>query len=406
MIVGHTTGRMVVFTLVQAQQTVALTVAAALERGRAASPTLRGAQAQLTDALAKVRGASASPLPTLSIAHGVGNGTGGLDEDILLSVPLELHSKREPRVAAARAEALAALARRDTVERELTLAVRLAYTESLQAAAEVGLARQQAALTQTLVEAAEHQFQAGDAPRSNVERGKIERAKAEQALQLALTEYENRLTVLRSLTGIASGTPLTLSETLPSSGADYALPTLLTRAKTLRPERREAQALETARRADLQTAKNTRQPDLIVEGRRATLTPPLGPSSVRLGVTFPLFDSGRIASGVQSAQAAQSQQQAQSAEVERTIAREVETSWRSYDQARRTLLSFTAERLERAKTVQELAKLGYERGANSYLELLDAQQAARSEQLEFVRTQAALARAQAALERAVGGKLE
>jgi outer membrane protein, heavy metal efflux system len=397
---------MVVFTVVQAQQAVALTVPTALERARVASPTLRVAQAQLTDALAKVRGASASPLPMLSIAHGVGNGTGGLDEDILLSVPLELRSKREPRVAAARAEALAALARRDTVERELSLTVRLAYTESLQAAAEVALARQQAALTQTLVTAAEQQFQAGDAPRSNVERGKIERAKAEQALQLALTESENRLTTLRSLTGTAPGTPLTLSDTLPISAPERTLAALLARAKTLRPERREALALETARTADLQTAKSTRQPDVFVETRRSNWTPLWGASSIRAGVTFPLFDSGRIASGVQSAQAAQSQQLAQSAEVERTIALEVETSWRSYDQARRTLLTFTAERLERARTVQELATLGYERGANSYLELLDAQQAARSEQLEFVRAQAALARAQATLERAVGGKLE
>ena len=392
--------------LVQAQEPVVLTVKAALERARATNPSLRLAQAQLAEALAKVRGASASPLPTLGLAHGMGNGTGGLDEDILLSVPMELKSKRAPRVAAARAEALAAKARKETAERELTLSIRTAYTDALESAAEVTLARQQAALTQTLVEAAEHQFQAGDAPKSNVERGKIERAKAEQALQLAIADYENRLSALRSLVGIAPGTPLTLSDALPTNAPERALPTLLTRAKTLRPERQAALALETARSADLKTAKNERQPDLLVEGRRATLTPLLGPSSIRLGVTFPLFDTGRIASGVQSAQAAQSQQLAQNAELDRTIALEVETSWRSYEQARRVLLSFTTERLERAKTVQELAKLGYERGANSYLELLDAQQAARSEQREFVHAQAALARTQAVLERAVGGTLE
>ena len=58
-----------------------------------------------------------------------------------------------------------------------------------------------------------------------------------------------------------------------------------------------------------------------------------------------------------------------------------------------------------AKELLDMAQIGYSKGANSYLELLDAQQVYRSEQIEYARALAAWNEALAALQRAVGGKL-
>ena len=52
-----------------------------------------------------------------------------------------------------------------------------------------------------------------------------------------------------------------------------------------------------------------------------------------------------------------------------------------------------------------MAQTGYQQGANSYLELLDAQRTYLSEQTDYYRALAAYRTALAALKRAVGGSL-
>ena len=52
-----------------------------------------------------------------------------------------------------------------------------------------------------------------------------------------------------------------------------------------------------------------------------------------------------------------------------------------------------------------MAQLGYQKGANSYLEVVDAQNIYVSEQTDYLRSLAAYQTARAALDRATGGKI-
>ena len=83
----------------------------------------------------------------------------------------------------------------------------------------------------------------------------------------------------------------------------------------------------------------------------------------------------------------------------------VTTLHRWMEQARKTVESFRSGRLNRSRQLLEMAQTGYSAGANTYLELLDAQQVYRNEQTEYARALAAYNSARAALEKAVGGTL-
>src|SRR5438876_11524479 len=75
-----------------------LSLSDALRMAQNNNPARRAANARTQEAAAKLRGASAPPNPTISIAHGVGQNTGGLDEDYLVSQLLDIGAKRKQRI--------------------------------------------------------------------------------------------------------------------------------------------------------------------------------------------------------------------------------------------------------------------------------------------------------------------
>lgn len=387
------------------QPSRSLSLAEAVRLAQTYSPLGRGAVARVTGANARLQGAGALQSPTLSLAHGAGQNTGGLDEDVLLTQIIELGDKRRQRVYSARAERDSALAERAGTQNDLAFGAQSAYFEALRADAERQLAADTLANTQAFAKAADTQFQAGDVPRSNVVRSRIELARAEQALNAADTERANRYAALRSLLGITDDVPLVLTDTLDFTPHAYQLTALQALALRNRPDVRSNQLLRNAREASLHGARAQSQPDLFMEARHSDIDPTVGGNSIRFGILFPLFDLGRVRADAQSAQAALQEQEATLSETTRVATLDVATAYRNLEQARKTVESFRAGRLDRAKELLTMAQTGYNKGANSYLELLDAQQVYRTEQTEYARALADYNIAVAALQRAVGGTL-
>jgi cobalt-zinc-cadmium efflux system outer membrane protein len=382
-----------------------LSLTDAVSMAQARSPLTREAEARVSGATARLRGARALASPGLGVAHGWGRDTGGLDEDITLSQTIELGGKRGLRVQSAKAERDASASDRAATALDLVLSVRSAYYDALLSDEEYGLAADSLATARRFSEAAETQFQAGDVPRSNVLRTGIELTRAEQALAAAETERGNRYAALRSLLGVDEGTTLTLTDTLEFQPAAYQLAELQSLALRNRPDLQAARLLVESLRASLQGARAESRPDFFVEARRASVEPGVQGASIRFGLAAPLFDLGRQKADVAAAQAALAEQQARLEEATRTAGLEIETALRNLEQAQSAVESFQTGRLSRAEDLLEMAQTGYDKGAISYLEVLDAQQVYRSEQGDYARALAAYNAALAALERAVGGHL-
>lgn len=382
-----------------------VTLAQALERAATSHPLTHQATASVAEAAARLRSAHALQNPTLSVAHWAGRDTGGLDEDIILTQIVELGGKRAYRTREAGANLTAAQYDQIAAALDLRLSVQTTYYEALRAQAEYDLAVASLDFTRKFAEAAQTQYQAGDVPRSNVVRSEIEVARAQQSLVTAQTERENRLATIRSLIGHPPTAALTLADKLAYVPSASALPALESLALQCRPDIKAAEATRLSLVAAVQGARAESRPDLFIESRRASVDPNVEGSSIRAGVIFSPFDYGRKRADVAAAQAAVTQQDAKIAEAQRTARLEVETSFRNLEEARTAVESFENGRLTRAKELLDMAQTGYERGASTYLEVLDAQNVYRNEQADYARGLAAYSIALATLERAVGGKL-
>lgn len=387
------------------QQARRLSLSDALRMARERSPLSRQQNARVRGAEARVRAAGAPPNPALILTQPLGKNTGGLDESILLSQTIELGDKRRQRVRAARAERDAAAAEQTGSSIDLAFAVQSSYYEALRAEAERHLAADALTVVQTFAKVAETRFQAGDIPLRDVTRSKIELMRAEQALATAETESANRKATLQSLAGIPDEPPVVLSDSLTFVPASYRLADLTALALRQRTDLRAASSLRAAREAALHGVRAQTQPDLLLEARHSTLDPTVGGNSLRVGITVPLLDLGRNRADSRAAAQAVTEQEAALEELRRAVRLEVENSFRTWEQARKSVESFRKGRLDRARELLEMAQIGYERGASSSIELLDAQQLYRAEQTEYARSLAGYHIAWAALRRAAGGTL-
>src|ERR1051326_8272696 len=124
----------------QSPPPVRLSLNEALKMAIANSAVTKGADARALAAAAKFRGSAVPLSPTVSIAHGAGRDTGGLDEDILVTQIFQIGPRFGQRLSEARAERDAALAERAAKAAELEFNVRSAYYAAARTESELTLA--------------------------------------------------------------------------------------------------------------------------------------------------------------------------------------------------------------------------------------------------------------------------
>ena len=100
------------------------------------------------------------------------------------------------------------------------------------------------------------------------------------------------------------------------------------------------------------------------------------------------------------------EQQAAISELTRTVLLDVQIAYQNWDQAKHSVEAFSSGRLSLAKELLEIMQSGYTKHANTYLELIDAQQLYRSENVEYIRALAAYNIAEATLLHASGGLVQ
>jgi outer membrane protein TolC len=259
-------------------------------------------------------------------------------------------------------------------------------------------------ITKQFGDAAKTQYAAGDVARSNVVRSEVEIARAQQDVTVAEKQRADSYSTLRSLLLVPETTPISLSDKLAFVAAKYQLADLEALALKQRPDLNAEKLTRAAREASVHGAKVQSQPDAFIEYRQVSFDPSAG-TSLRAGLTWPLMDLGSIRADVADKKAALAEQDAKLAETERRALLEVETALHALDQARQVVESFESGRIARVKELLGMVQTGYDKGASSYLDVLDAQRAYRNEQADYARALADYNIALATLQRAVGGKL-
>jgi cobalt-zinc-cadmium efflux system outer membrane protein len=296
-----------------------------------------------------------------------------------VSLPLDLTPQRLFRTRAAARATDAAFADAADVVRQVTFAVRQAFSDVLLAERTRALADERREIFRQLLAADSVRLRAGDLPEREITKAELELARVDAELLRASAQVHASRLALQLEMGIAApDTSFTVSGDLAYQAVIIPEDSLPVLAARLRPDLVAARE-RTAQSEAIKHLAGTLwvpTPELTYSYQhggqfaRGDLFTNGSPYAIGFGFTLPLFyfnggerDKGRA--GLAAAQLATARTQAQ-------VATDIATAVDSYRSARGLAERYESGLLERARSVLETARYAYGTGAISLLELLDA----------------------------------
>lgn len=365
------------------------------------NPNLIAMRSEVKAAMAGQRGARALSNPEIVLAPGIA-GEAGSDEELTIIQPLEINGQRGVRTKIADAESNAVQASYKAAERDVVRSVKQAYWDVVQAQNVVELNRGNVEFLEALFQAAKRQADVGAAPGSQRIKAEVELTRARQDLMRAESDLAQAKASVNALLGRSPDDPFQPSDQLTFEPLATDAGRLRTAAQGRRPELAEAQAMLALQKAEVKGVEVQRRPDLAFQVRRETFG---GAGGAAIGITVPLIDWGSIRQTRRKAEAQVDAQEKRLAAVANAVALDVDSA------VRQVVLTETLNRdyeqgvLSQAEQLADMAQKGYKSGANSYLEVLEAQRTLRNIRTEYYAVLADHLKALAQLEWAVGTDL-
>lgn len=327
----------------------------------------------------------------------------------LLSFELDLFGRLRRATEAAQAELLATEEGRRTVILSLVTAVASNYVQLRSLDQQLAISRRTLDTRAESLRIARLRFKAGLTSELDVRQAEAEyQAAAVQIPQLetAVAQSEDAISLLlgRNPGAIARGHPL---DRLGQPPVPAGLPSdLLER----RPDIRQAEQQLIAANASIGVARAAYFPTISLTGLFGYVSPQLedlfeGPSRTWKfggGLTVPIFTAGKIAGQVQVAEALQQQALATYEKTIQTAFSEVEDSLIALRKGRERLRAQQAQ-TESLRRYLKLAKLRYDNGYTSYLEVVDAERNLFNAELATAQNQGDVLVALISLYKAMGG---
>ena len=373
-----------------AQQSVTLTLEDAVSRAVAADPGLRAAGAGVDAALGARRQARARANPELGVEVENFNGRGdlrgfqGAETTFSLSQEVDIAGQRRARVRLTDRELHGA--ELDRLVRGLDLArdVQLAYYSALAADEMATIARERLATAEALNNSVARRVAAARDPLMAGARAEAGLAEARIALTRAETESATARAQLASLIGDPAFALIGASFALPqASEHDHVSPTDaspdIARLLTARDRAGEA--------ARVERSLAWRNPTLSLGYRR--FEEQSGDGALVAGVSVPLGVFDRNQGNVARARAEQQRAEYELEAGRRSLSREYAALQRAMDTDAAAVRATEESVIPQAGRALALAQDGYNRGAFSYLDVLDAQRAltdARERRVEALKS--------------------
>lgn len=362
------------------------------------------ARSKTAEMAALARQAAAYPNPALAVTHEPlwGDGETLSETYVNLSQRIEWPGLRSARVEAA--ERLTDAARADLQADSLRLAYQVAraYTEAAAAEARASVLETVAALFRRADASSQAMLVEGEASGFSLRRLRVERARYENRLALAVLDVQNARRVL-SILVLPEGeavqvAPVPDEQSVPMR---LALETVLERARTKRAELRSAQADVAAARAALDLARFERRPEPTVTAGFKRQSE--GFTGLFLGVAAPIPIFDRNGGFIGARQAQLEAAQTRLILTERQVERDVRQAYDVYASLAERYDLITGELLGEADALLKAARVGYAEGEMSLIALLDAAEAYRDARISTIDLRTDLQAAYYDLLRAAGG---
>ncbi|MGO8674177.1 MAG: TolC family protein [Capsulimonadaceae bacterium] len=337
--------------------------------------------------------------PTLNysgVNNTVANTTLSDASNYVLYVPVETNGAEHFRANQAKFQLRGAEAEGQTTRLTIRQAVADAYWGLQVANSQLENEEDVYGLVQKLSDLTHKQFELGAAPQTNAIRADIALTQEHQNLIAAASQVLSARAALNSQLGRAAGepvdaaVPLTFNEVpIPDKGL------LLDLAVRQRPEVKSADAGVDAARANIGLSKAQYVPDATL-GKVPDGTP------VEVGAVMPI-DIGSIHGAVASAREQAKAQEAQAKQARLQVTEDVQNGYVALTQADQTVVLYEQGVLPQTKDLLDRVTKGFALGANTILDIIDAEQTYRSVRNSYYAAIGSYDQAVDQLNRAVGG---
>ncbi|MDE3050399.1 MAG: TolC family protein, partial [Nitrospirota bacterium] len=322
------------------------------------------------------------------------------ERTVTVEQPVEWQGKRRARQQAADAGAAGASAAMEEARLNVTAEVKVAFYNVLFAQRDVELAGQNLAMVEEVLRTVKARVAAGEAtPFETMKAGvEVQKAKKEAA------RAQNALVVARAkldmMTAGRLGRQFSIQGDFDSLQQGLDLDALVARAMEQHPTLRRLSKLVEQAEFSATLEKESRVPNVTVQGsyhREA------GDESVTAGLSVPLPLWYRRQGEIETALGARHRAEADRLRAQNEITQAITQHAQDVRTANEQLQVFETGLLKQAEQTLRVARVSFQQGAASLLDLLDSQRVYRQTLLEYVQARADLSIALARLERAVGG---
>lgn len=268
--------------------------------------------------------------------------------------------------------------------RQTLFTVERQYFETLRAQEQLKVSEAQRTRTQAVLEQTKKRVEVGDAARREILQASADALNADVSLLTARNLVATQGATLKASIGLEVTNPLPPLEPVsdaPQFERPSDLNALWTQAISNRPDLMAARQQEESQRLNVLNFKTNAGVTYSLSGNYTLQVTPdqLSNRSLRLLVSYPLFDGGAARSDVRAAEATLESQRLQNLQLERNIRSEIESAYLQHSQ--------NIERLEAAKAAVAAAR-------ENYAAALGAQQVGSGDLIEVLTAQVSLVTAE------------
>ena len=377
-----------------------------LELELAHNPTMAGAQGYMRQSRGEQVAAGAYLNPSISGYAGRGSirdpstGVSITERTVTVQQPLEWQGKRRARQQAADAGAAGASAAMEEARINVIVEAKVAFYNVLFAQRDTELAGQNLAMVEEVLRTVKARVAAGEATPFETMKATVEVQKDKKEVARA----QNVLVVARAkldmVTAGMLGRQFSIQGDFEPLQQGLDPEALTARAMEQHPTLRRLTKLVEQAEFSATLERESRIPNVTVQGNYHREA---GDESVTAGLSVPLPLWYRRQGEIETALGARHRAEAERLRAQNEITQAITQHVQDVRTANEQLQVFETGLLKQAEQTLRVARVSFQQGAASLLDVLDSQRVYRQTLLEYAQTRADLSIALARLERAVGG---
>ena len=377
-----------------------------------ANPELEAARLRWEAMQERPRIAGSLPDPMLTYGHffeNVETRVGAQNQRVSVSQRIPFPGKLSLAARRARQEAVQAFWQYQTLGRDLILRAKLAYYDLHRVDEMRRILREQRDLYAQAIESARSKYEAGTVQQQDVLKAQLASAEIEKRLLELVQLRETAQARLNALRSAPAGTALQTTARLglpsvPSLGRASAL------AAQYRQELKEADVVIERNETSLALARRDRLPDFTVGLDYTQVNPNIfsnppdnGQDAVvgSISVNVPIW-FGKLNAAEREARKNLASSRESARNAANNVDADVRDAWFQATTARDQVALYRQNLLPQAEQTFESSRASYEAGKGSFIDFLDTERSLLNFRLGLVASETELAKALAALERAVG----